>query len=1567
MKLPKDLLSDTYRKPNVFLCETDKTLICGLETIDMRASLKFNAYSELTFTVPRTYINMTTGETKVNPHYDKIQALRLIYLEGFGYFEIQDPELISDGLREVKNITAYGLEYTLAQKYLENLKINTGEIDSLEVVEAGENGVIVPITLYDEVSPNLSLLNIVLEKAYGWKIGHVDNTLKTMGRTFEISRVSIYDFIVQEICDKFNCFAVFNTIDKTINLYAEELITKHIGDGENIYFANTYEIIGSVTIDGYRTTEYELKNGYIIFDTPPTNGAKIVITDGSQQNWETDVYISFDNLAQEVNVSYSADNIKTVLTVKGSDNLDIREVNMGLPYLVDLSYYYTPEWMGQDLYDSYTRYLKECDDDKDEYQQNAQDMVIINGKKSYEENRLSLQYSEASVISTTVGTYYVRGGFEEPYYYTEVSLPDEWVSGVKYYTLSGADLNKDKFDKFYSAIKVYFSSKENKDTTELSSIEDDFSFMKTNTIANLVSLLKNATTTEVKKSAILSFLDELWDQLGLTPLKTRYQEPYKQVKEANEEEGWHNTSNSNYWNYYPVTIVLESLDKEIKDRENTIAAYKDEYDSKNNRNNEITNNALIYNKKYFTEEQLVRLSAFLREDEYTDDNFVETDADSIETIMKTKRELLECGKIELSKLCEPKLEFSMDMANIYALPEFEPIIDHFQLGYLINVVIRDDYIKRARLLEVDINFDDFSDFTCSFGELTSLKTQSSIHADLLASAITAGKSVASNASYWNQSSDSATSLALQIHQGLLDAATVIKAIDGNQGVSIDKYGIHLREYDPITGELNPKEGWIVNNRFLYSDDNFKTAKSVFGEYMIDGQSKWGLLAEAVMAGYIAGCDIEGGTIKIGEYYDDGQKKYRFEVDSAGHVTMNAASISGYVTDGAMSSAFESESDKIKLEVSNSLTDKVRYYGTCYADAEDSDKSVVFNYAFTPTEGTMITVKFINENKADNPMLWVGDGPNAIHGVPIYAYGNVLSTDSKYNWAANSLVTFVYSASGEPTDSSGFQYRWEIADGNSEKIYSKIEQTQNNILLEVGASYVTNDTLSSYSTTKEMKSAIELSASGITSTVSENYATKGQVTHYGTCSTASDVTTKIVVCSGFELYKGASISVRFSHTNSAKGAQLNVNNTGAKNIAADDWNIMAANSAYNWDDNSTVIFTYDGSYWRISDSGALKRTSTLSSEIKQAADKISLIVKENDVGTEFEVNSEAVRMAWNNSNKYIKFADGEINMYRSESTHNISTLFAKYNNQGAWYYHNGYTVGKIGTNHWDEDASYRGLVFDLSYDASYMCWAHKDNASDDFYTAKLIYHANSSKYPEGLHFECKTYADGRLYLTDTYRIIKYNDDSIGYAGELNFVNSSNTVAIRVNGENKLFEFMNGSSLQIYNDVVVDCYSNIDMHYFDIIDADMVTSSDARLKTNIQDTTIDALSVINQIEMKEFDWIESGKHENIGMIAQQLQTIAPDLVTEDSLTGKLSIKTNKFIPYLIKAIQQLSKNEKENVSAYTRTSTAKPVKWIDTYDMSTKKDFIKNLQSNKIIPSNTEKVEVVYEPTIIFDNR
>lgn len=903
LKLPFDLLSQNYVKPKLYLCETDKARICQLETTEMSGSFKFNAYSELTFTISRTYTNMTTGETLVNPFYNKVEALRLVYLEGFGYFEIQEPEIFTDGIKEIKNVTAYSLEYRLSQKYLEYFNINTGEADSLEVIEAAGSRVI-PITLVNQVNKKLSLTDLALEKVYDWTWGHIDDSLKTMSRQFEISRASVYDFIVQDICEKFNCFAVFDTINNKINLYAESLISKHIGDGENNTFVVSppYDVVGTVSIDSYKVSKYNYtydpETGYLIFRTPPENGARIEITDGSQEKWQTDVYVSFDNLAQEANISYSAEDIKTVLTVKGQDNLDIREVNMGLPYIVDLSYYYTVDWMGQDLYNAYTEYLKTSTLSQDKYIKNSEQMLEIIGYITYETQRLSLTYSIAdNVTSTTVGTYYVRGGAAPDYYYKEVQLPEEYNANVEhYYMLSGSDLDEDKFSKLYAAIQTYFESEDDKDVSEIEKLKEGFAFVEKYTLETLISELSNAMSIEQKDVAILEFFDEIWDQLGRTPLESLYLQPYKKIESTNTEAGWNDISNINYWSYYPVTLVIKSLEEEIEDRKAIIVKYQEQYNALQTENNEIANKTSIYNN--FTHEQLVRLSPFLREDEYTDDNFLETDSDTIEMLMNTKRELLECGRIELAKLCEPKLEFSMDMANIYALIEFEPIIHQFQLGNLINVVIRPDYIKKARLLQVNINFDDFSDFSCEFGELTSLRTPSSIHADLLANAIAAGSSVASNQSYWEKGADLATSTDIKIQNGLLGAIDGIYNAD--KSVLIDNHGILLRQVLD-NGEYSPYQIWLTNNNILVSTDSFDSAQTGIGVFEVDGRELYGVLAKAVVAGYIESSDIVGGTININD---------TFMVDRFGNVTMKASSIEGYITSNELSEVESGLSSRI---------------------------------------------------------------------------------------------------------------------------------------------------------------------------------------------------------------------------------------------------------------------------------------------------------------------------------------------------------------------------------------------------------------------------------------------------------------------------------------------------------------------------------------------------------------------------------------------------------------------------------------------------------------------------------
>ena len=87
------------------------------------------------------------------------------------------------------------------------------------------------------------------------------------------------------------------------------------------------------------------------------------------------------------------------------------------------------------------------------------------------------------------------------------------------------------------------------------------------------------------------------------------------------------------------------------------------------------------------------------------------------------------------------------------------------------------------------------------------------------------------------------------------------------------------------------------------------------------------------------------------------------------------------------------------------------------------------------------------------------------------------------------------------------------------------------------------------------------------------------------------------------------------------------------------------------------------------------------------------------------------------------------------------------------------------------------------------------------------------------------------------------------------------------------------------------------------------SDIRLKENIR-TIGYGLNEIIQLKPKIFDWKEgqgTGAKNNLGFVAQDVETILPELVTEwihtEGETAYKSLKMGDMIPVLVKAIQEL----------------------------------------------------------------
>jgi hypothetical protein len=93
------------------------------------------------------------------------------------------------------------------------------------------------------------------------------------------------------------------------------------------------------------------------------------------------------------------------------------------------------------------------------------------------------------------------------------------------------------------------------------------------------------------------------------------------------------------------------------------------------------------------------------------------------------------------------------------------------------------------------------------------------------------------------------------------------------------------------------------------------------------------------------------------------------------------------------------------------------------------------------------------------------------------------------------------------------------------------------------------------------------------------------------------------------------------------------------------------------------------------------------------------------------------------------------------------------------------------------------------------------------------------------------------------------------------------------------------------------------------AGITSSSDRRLKENIKESPVNALDKIQALNMVSFDFIESQKHEEVGLIAQEAQNVVPEAIETDEVTSYLSINYSKFVPYLLKAVQELDQKIKE----------------------------------------------------------
>lgn len=232
---------------------------------------------------------------------------------------------------------------------------------------------------------------------------------------------------------------------------------------------------------------------------------------------------------------------------------------------------------------------------------------------------------------------------------------------------------------------------------------------------------------------------------------------------------------------------------------------------------------------------------------------------------------------------------------------------------------------------------------------------------------------------------------------------------------------------------------------------------------------------------------------------------------------------------------------------------------------------------------------------------------------------------------------------------------------------------------------------------------------------------------------------------------------------------------------------------------------DTTVLRVSESWASAENSSMITQTSTGLYfDVDKVVGQSQWRTKLQQSAEDIQIAWNNITKKIQFAAGELRIYDTALIAS-QQLRAKFNEDGSHFYRDGFYVGKIGTNYWDNfillssqpsnwamqyrdyyrkngsvytsitdetaplfttdtyyrrDTSHKGLVFDLNHEGKYLAFAQKASANDNaFHTILCFSRSNSIYSDQGLHLGCDLYGH-----YNTLHNVYLDGVSVVYGGE-----------------------------------------------------------------------------------------------------------------------------------------------------------------------------------------------------------
>ena len=267
-------------KPTLVLMTKGGTKLGTLPACDVTFRTSMREYSEFSF-------NIYKGMCKDITIWNKLVDFKLLWVvEWNKLYELKIN--LTESSELVKNVEARSLgESELSQINLYGIEINTENDIARDDYKV--------TVLYDGDDKEASLLHRIMEKVPHYEIASVDSTIANIQRTFSFDGKSIYDSF-QEIAEEIQCLFVINCY---LDLKTGE-IKREINVRDILSYCNDCKERGDFTEKCSKCGKTNITRGY---------------------GKETPIFISTENLADEITYKVDSDSVKNCFKLEAGDDL----------------------------------------------------------------------------------------------------------------------------------------------------------------------------------------------------------------------------------------------------------------------------------------------------------------------------------------------------------------------------------------------------------------------------------------------------------------------------------------------------------------------------------------------------------------------------------------------------------------------------------------------------------------------------------------------------------------------------------------------------------------------------------------------------------------------------------------------------------------------------------------------------------------------------------------------------------------------------------------------------------------------------------------------------------------------------------------------------------------------------------------------------------------------------------------------------------------------------------------------------------------------------------------------